>query len=286
MRYHFIYPADYFNHMLVDETYREEAAAMLSAGFSFSTVGDNFSLMSSYGHIDPLATVVYRGWMIEGSNYQNLVNLIEARDASPITTTEQYLLTHHLPNWYNILEDLTPATAIFANGHISPQGFEDLKSYGWKKYFIKDYVKSLKTSIGSIVLDVKVIENVISEMRKFRGTIEGGICVREVEDFMPETETRYFVLNGKVYSPDSVPTGKVGSFEGHCLVKTAVYANMADFYGVVEKCAARIDSNFFTIDVVLRKDGVVRVVEIGDGQVSDLVGWDVESFVKMWVDQK
>jgi hypothetical protein len=35
-------------------------------------------------------------------------------------------------------------------------------------------------------------------------------------------------------------------------------------------------------DVVLREDGVSRVVESGDGQVSDLVGWSPEAFAAMW----
>jgi ATP-grasp domain, R2K clade family 3 len=34
--------------------------------------------------------------------------------------------------------------------------------------------------------------------------------------------------------------------------------------------------------VARRADGVERIVEIGDGQVSDLVGWSVERFVEIW----
>ena len=41
-------------------------------------------------------------------------------------------------------------------------------------------------------------------------------------------------------------------------------------------------SRFFSVDVAKRDDGVLRVVEVGDGQVSDLVGWSVERFVEMW----
>jgi hypothetical protein len=38
------------------------------------------------------------------------------------------------------------------------------------------------------------------------------------------------------------------------------------------------------IDFARRAGGVERIVEIGDGQVSDLVGWAVERFVKIWDD--
>jgi len=35
------------------------------------------------------------------------------------------------------------------------------------------------------------------------------------------------------------------------------------------------------ISIVERIDGQLRVVEVGDGQVSDLVGWTPEQFAKI-----
>lgn len=99
-------------------------------------------------------------------------------------------------------------------------------------------------------------------MQKFRGFIEGGLCVRKVEDFISDTERRYFVLHGKPFAPlenEEIPA-------------------------IVEECAKRINSKFFSVDVVERRDGCKRVVEIGDGQVSDLVGWTSERFATLWAD--
>ena len=42
-------------------------------------------------------------------------------------------------------------------------------------------------------------------------------------------------------------------------------------------CAEAIASPFFSVDIARRADGVERIVEIGDGQVSDIVGWSVDS---------
>lgn len=64
-------------------------------------------------------------------------------------------------------------------------------------------MKSLKTSLGSIIERPEDIHIVVAEMEKYRGTIEGGLCVRRVEDFIPTTERRYFVLNNKPYGADS-----------------------------------------------------------------------------------
>jgi hypothetical protein len=65
----------------------------------------------------------------------------------------------------------------------------------WERFFIKDHVKSLKRSVGSIIEDPEQIETVVSEMEKYRGGIEGGLCIRRLEDFITGSERRYFVLN-------------------------------------------------------------------------------------------
>ena len=135
-----------------------------------------------------------------------------------------------------------------------------MKRLGWGRFFVKDHVKSLKTSVGSIVEDPEQIEIVVSEMEKYRGFIEGGLCVRRVEDFIAGSERRYFVLNRTPYATEP----------GVAIPEPVIY------------CAEAIASPFFSVDVARRVDGVERIVEIGDGQVSDLVGWSVERFVNIW----
>ena len=175
--------------------------------------------------------------------------------AQPLTDATTYLSTHHLPNWYPALAEFTPETRIFP---VTADLVAELHALDWPAYFIKDYVKSLKTSIGSLISIPEQAATVSAEMRRFRGTIEGGFCVRRVERFLPDTEQRYFVL-------DSVPHPASGAVPS-----------------IVSECVARIRSRFFSVDVVQRIDGVLRIVEIGDGQVSDLVGWTPEQFVSIF----
>jgi hypothetical protein len=106
------------------------------------------------------------------------------------------------------------------------------------------------------------ITELVAEMTHYRGEIEGGICVRQVEDLLPETERRYFVVDGCAYGAD----------EREAIAR------------IVRTCAERIPSRFFSVDVAQRSDGVLRIVEIGDGQVSDLVGWTPEEFARIWQD--
>ena len=77
---------------------------------------------------------------------------------------------------------------------------------------------------------------------------------RRVESFLPDTERRYFVLDG------------------------VAHAASGDMPPIVHECAERLRSRFYSVDVVQRTDGQPRIVEVGDGQVSDLVGWTPKQF--------
>jgi len=125
-----------------------------------------------------------------------------------------------------------------------------LRRLGWEKFFVKDHLKSLKTSVCSIIEDPEQIKTVVSEMEEYRVFIEGGLNIRRVEDFIAGSKRRYFVLNRTPYAAEP----------GAAIPEPVVF------------CADAIPSPFFSVDVARCEDGVERVVEIGDGQVSDLVG--------------
>ena len=258
----FLFPSDYFNAKKVDEAYSEQVDCLRNIGFETSVISLE-ALASGSAKIFPQpdsgSKLIYRGWMLTPDDYSLLVNVVVNSGAEVLISRDEYLATHYLPNWYPLIRDLTPETHFFS---IDDNLEDELSKIGWSSFFIKDYVKSLKTSIGSMIDEPSAIRTVVAEMQKFRGCIEGGICVRKVENFIPDTERRYFVLDGKPFAPlenEEIPE-------------------------IVEDCAQRINSKFFSVDVVERSDGCKRVVEIGDGQVSDLVGWTSERFATLWAD--
>ena len=194
--------------------------------------------------------------MATAEEYAALARAIEEAGGLALTAPAEYLAAHHLPNWYPLLADLTPETRVFPP---DADLAAELPALDWGAYFVKDYVKSLKGGRGSVAHDPAEAAEVVGELREYRGRIEGGICVRRVEDFLPGTEQRYFVLRGVGYA--------------------AAGGSVPD---VVRACAGRIPSPFFSVDVVRRRDGELRLVEIGDGQVSDLVGWSAPEFASLW----
>lgn len=247
------------NRKEADEIYLEQYQALRAAGIGVSLFSYEDFQMGTFKLVGPIpsgATVIYRGWMMGASEYEALVASITAKGGIPLTSVKKYLACHHLPNWYPLISEFTAETKVFPVGANLEA---ELNALGWGKYFLKDYVKSLKTSGGSSVSDPSQVKSVLAEMEKFRGTIEGGICVRRFEEFEDDTERRYFVVRGVPHSPSG------------------------DVPAIVKDCAGRIPSDFFSVDVVMRKDGVQRIIEVGDGQVSDIVGWDAGVFAKMWV---
>ena len=194
----FLFPRDAADPTRPEEMFADQWTALTEAGFSASLCSDAvLAGKKSLRNIPPGSQVVYRGWMLKGEEYAALVRAIEQAGATAFTSTQDYLATHHLPNWYPVLSDLTPETRVYpADADL----VAELRILSWGAYFLKDFVKSLKTVRGSVVRNLEEAPAVVAEMREYRGEIEGGICVRRVEDFVPESEQRFFVLYGVGYA--------------------------------------------------------------------------------------
>lgn len=254
---HLLYPSDPFDKKNPDEQYVEEYDAVIAAGLQatlFSFEDFEAGTFRTFGAFSTDTPVLYRGWMLTPEAYAALVSHLHDKDAVEVTNIAQYRHCHHLPEWYPLLVDHTSETVVLPGDADFSQALDGLQ---WPGYFIKDYVKSLNTGSGSLVDTPEQIAPLVEVMRQYRGQIEGGICVRRREEYLEDTERRYFVLNGQAYGA----SGEVPE--------------------VVMECAGLIDSPFFSVDVVLRSDGVLRVVELGDGQVSDRKEWSAERFAWM-----
>jgi hypothetical protein len=250
-----LYPASPLQPRKPDELYAEEYAAAVDSGFDVAMFSyEEFTADSFRPTFLPDETVLYRGWMLTPAQYGQLCSEVLRLGARMLTSPEQYELCHHLPEWYPTLAEFTPETQFF---HESDDVASKLRDLGWAGCFLKDYVKSLATADGSHVTDLAQIPEVLAKMKMYRGEIEGGICARRIEDFDHDTEDRYFVFRGTAH-------GRSGSVPE-----------------VVEIAARRIESPFFTVDTVRRRDGVTRIVELGDGQVSDRKKWTAQQLLSV-----
>lgn len=254
----FLYPCDPFNKKEPDETYAEEFLATQAAGIACSLYSAEDFESGDFKPRPLFAEheeVLYRGWMLNPGAYALLLEAISREGAHAVTSVAQYRFCHYLLEWYPLCKDLTPETIFVAQGADYAAAVSDLH---WAAYFVKDYVKSLTTSRGSVAYSVGEIAEIVSQIEKYRGQVEGGVCIRKFEQLVPDTEERYFVFRGK-------PFGRSG------VVPEIVHA-----------IAPRIDSPFFSVDVVLSTDGTPRLIELGDGQVSDRKQWSAERFLEIF----
>lgn len=259
-----VYPADYFRPFLPDATFRAESEAFAERGVKI------FTLDRSGLRPQPQSgqRYLYRGWMLSLTQYRQLYADWSRAGVLPLITPEDYALCHYLPNWYPLLQAWTPETHRIAFDEDLPTFLAALQAEGWSEFFLKDDVKSLKTGLGSRLNSPEQGARWLQEMRQFRPELEGGICIRRVEDWLPETEERWFVWQGQPFGP-KCDSGQLKSPEAILLPDP------------VKAACEVINSPFFAVDVVQNKAGQWRLVELGDGQVSDLVGWLPEHFVEL-----
>jgi ATP-grasp domain, R2K clade family 3 len=252
-----LYPKNPLNSTQADEPYQEEFQAMCAAGYSCSLFDFDaltFEEFAPRPKIQPGEPLLYRGWMLNSQTYKTLVTQIEKKKGIPITPHLDYLRCHHLPGWYQQCSNFTAETHFFNWDETLETKIEEL---GWERYFVKDFVKSNTGASGSIARSSAEVRKIVEEIATYRGEVEGGVAIRRVENYRPDTERRYFVVRGRPYSCD----GEIPQ--------------------LVKEIAERINAPFYSVDVVENSDGELRLVELGDGQVSDKKDWAVSKFIEV-----
>lgn len=251
----FVFPACFMNHKNVDEVYKEEKELIEKMGFETFLIDiDNLDFIKP---LEIKTSLIYRGWMLSKENYEKMYNKLGCK---LLVTPEMYIKAHYLPSWYSHVSDFTPKTVVTDESNVKAAFIKT----GWNKVFVKDYVKSLKTGIKSIIHTEDDFDVLIESMKKFKGFIEGGLVLREVHDFIEKSEKRIFVFNNNIHSNISL--------------------NDVETYVVSQVVNQLKDKNllFYSLDIIKDKSDKVWLVEIGDGQVSDYVGWNLENFVKIF----
>jgi hypothetical protein len=204
---------------------------------------------------------IYRGWMLTGQAYAGLEAALAAGGTRLHTTADQYRRGHELPGWYAALAGFTPPSAWTA-GTARSDFHLARRSLGDGPAVVRDYSKSMKhywheaTYIPELG-DAAAAWAVADRMRELRGDdLAGGFVLRRFEAFTgPEVRTWWVdgtcrLVTAHPDTPDqSPPPG----------LDLTVFA----------PAIAALELPFVTVDLVRRDDGVWRIVELGDGQVSD-----------------
>ncbi|MEE6261707.1 ATP-grasp domain-containing protein [Plantactinospora sonchi] len=259
-------PADPLRPRRPDEHFAAEARAARDAGLDVSVVDHDAlaradELERAVASVSGSGPAVYRGWMLRSERYAAFAEVLAGRGVRLRTDGEQYRRAHELPGWYSALATVTPVS-VWTTG-ADQVDFDRVRAeLGPGPAVLRDYTKSMKHHWHEAVFipeldDGAAAWKVASEfLRRREDDFVGGFVLRRFESFTT-AEVRTWWVDGVCVlvgpHPDtpheSPPTG-------------------VDL-GPVAPLVAGLGLPFVTVDLALRTDGVWRVVELGDGQVSD-----------------
>ncbi|GIG67993.1 ATP-grasp domain-containing protein [Phytomonospora endophytica] len=256
----------------VDEHFKADATAVREAGATVAVIDHDALTAGDAARAvrrvpAGLGPAWYRGWMVTGAQYTALAAALTAKGCDLLTDPTAYRTAHELPGWYPAFTEVTPASAWLAHEPGHPlSGLDALAaSLGTTSAIVKDYVKSRKHEWDTAcfipdVTDTEALHRVASTFVRLRGEdLAGGVVLRAFEDFVPPAdgggEARVWWLDGEPVAVTAHP-----DTPGH-----QPEPDLTAVHGPVSRLPAR----FITTDLVLRADGAWRVVEVGDGQVSD-----------------
>ncbi|MBG0817854.1 ATP-grasp domain-containing protein [Planomonospora sp. ID82291] len=252
-----------------DPHFEREARAVREAGAPLALVDHDALVAGRVG--EAVARVPagfgpawYRGWMLRAERYAELEEALLARGCRLLTGARAYRSGHELPGWIDCFAGLTPQTVVvpLEPGQEPPAGERLVRltaDLGPGGFVVKDYVKSRKHEWleACYAPDPAALERVAARFVELQGDdLAGGLVVRRFEEFEGR-QARVWWLDGEAVFAGPHPDEPDGEATG------------PGDLGAVRAAVRGLEARFVTTDLVRRADGAWRVIEVGDGQVSD-----------------
>jgi len=235
---HFIYPCLPYQPRTVDPLWEPEYEWARAQGLATGLV-DLDNAKVWYPTPARPAQVLYRGWMLTAAEYDRLAQLLPLA-----VSTAEYLSSHHATGWYDTVASHTFSSRLLAEP--APLDFT-----AGRRYFAKGLVKSFGDD--SVLSTQRQLDDLWQRQELPAGTL---LFVRDFADLKPAAEYRFFVVRGQ-----------------------ALGAGNRELPASLQEAVALLQPRlFYSFDVAETLDGQPVLVEVGDGQVSDLKEWPVAEF--------
>jgi hypothetical protein len=259
-------PWDPLKNRRADRHFASEAEAAVGVGLGVHLI-DHDAILA--GDIEAAlralsgtgAELVYRGWMIPPPRYRVLGEALHDRGFELRTSPDDFAGAHHLPNWYHSVADLT-AESVWTSGTDLDQLTVIADRLGHGPAVLKDYSKSEKHYWDEAMFipelsDHGRLQAVARRFLELRAdSFDTGFVLRRFESWEPFEWRTWWV-------------------DGDCVAATAhpdtpsVLPDHLDV-GALRSQIKSLELPFISVDLAMSSStGGLRVVEIGDGQVSD-----------------
>ncbi|GAB4104470.1 ATP-grasp domain-containing protein [Micromonospora taraxaci] len=259
-------PADPLRPRHPDEHFAAEARAARVAGLDVAVVDHDAlarggDVRRAVASVSSSGMAVYRGWMLRSEQYAMFAEVLAERGVVLRTGAEQYRLAHELPGWYAALASVTPPS-VWTTGSERADFDRARAVLGAGPAVLRDYSKSMKHywDEAAFIPDLGEGAAAWSVARRFLELRDddfvGGLVLRRFERFA-STEVRTWWIDGVCVL--------VGPHPDSPNDPAPVEVDLAP----VAPLVGGLGLPFITVDLALREDGVCRVIELGDGQVSD-----------------
>lgn len=257
-------PADPLRPRRPDEHFADEAAAARELGVTVALVDhdavaeDAATAVSLVPQGDSVA--VYRGWMLRCEHYAAMESALASRGVRLRTTAHRYRAAHELPGWATQATPVTPRT-VWTEGFERASYEDALVRLHAREAVLRDYCKSLKHNWDEAMhipdaTDADAAWATAQRFLQLRGDeAVGGFVVREFEHFTnPEVRTWWVAGECVLVGPHP---------------DNADAAITAPDLTAIRPVVGALDQPFVSADLRRDINGRWRLIEVGDGQVSD-----------------
>jgi hypothetical protein len=238
---HFVYPCLPYQPRTVDPMWEPEYEWVRAQGLATGLVDIDTAKVwppTLVTSVQP-ARVLYRGWMLTPTKYELLAELLPLA-VSPA----EYLASHYATGWYEAV-----ARHTFPSRFLTAPAQLDFAA--GRHYFVKSLVKSFGSN------SVVTAQEQLAEFWQQHELAAGApLFVRDFVALKPASERRFFIVGGQAFGA------------GGAVLPASLQ----------EGISALRPRLFYSFDVAETQAGQPVLVEVGDGQVSDLKEWSVADF--------
>jgi hypothetical protein len=199
--------------------------------------------------------------VITAGQYAALAAALGTREVVLAVPPDGYQKAHELPGWYDTFAGVTPASVwlpVRPGKAPTADELSDLvRPLRSGAAVVQDYVRSLRqeTCVVPDLADTAGLHAIVSRFVERRGDLlAGGVVIREQESY-EDGRARVWWVDGEPVlvgphpdTPDRHPRPQAEP---------------------IAPCVRALGCRFITTDLAQGADGAWRVIEIGDGQVSD-----------------
>jgi hypothetical protein len=269
-----IFCADPLNERQIDPAYGAEAVAAVSNGVGTTQLDHDYLDQ----RVDALEAIrrsrtgearsaLYRGWMMRSEAYFALYDALLSKGVRLLTSPVQYEACHHGPGSYSALAQWMPDTVFVPSAELDRTGRLEsaLAHFQGASVIIKDWVKSQAGywDTACFIPNASDFEQASAVIRRFRDlqgeSLVGGVVFKAYKKLVNAgshpLEFRAIILNGRSIGcwPRSETTDLLGPPQE-----------------LIDNIAAAVPTFFASADFGVDESGHWWLLEVGDGQVSEL----------------